>query len=72
MRRLLSITAATAALYIVTHVMVLLLVPAAFLIAIFGNRSTINGFKKFFASAVFAVIGKEVSVVDFDKIRRDE
>lgn len=72
MRRLLSITAATLALYIVTHLMVLLLIPAAFLIAIFGNRNTINGFKKFFASAVFAVIGKEVSVVGFDRIRKDE
>jgi len=71
-KRLISIIAATAALYVVTHLMVILLMPAAFLIAIFGNRNTINGFKKFFASAVFAVIGKEVSVIGFDNIRKDE
>lgn len=72
MRRLLSIIGATVALYVVTHLMVLLLTPAAFLITVFGNRKTINSFKKFFASAVFTIIGKEVSVVGFDRIRKDE
>jgi 1-acyl-sn-glycerol-3-phosphate acyltransferase len=70
--RLISIIIATFALYIITHLLVLLLIPAAFLITIFGKKHTVHGFKKFFASAVFTVIGKEVRVTGLDKIDQAE
>ena len=70
--RLISIIGATFALYVITHLLVLLLIPAAFLITVFGETHTIHGFKKFFASVVFVVVGKKVKVVGLDRIQKDE
>ncbi|UCD19381.1 MAG: 1-acyl-sn-glycerol-3-phosphate acyltransferase [candidate division WOR-3 bacterium] len=70
--RLRSIIVSTAAMYVVTHLMVFALMPVAFMVFTFGAENTINKFKRFFADAVFDVIGKKIRVIGMEKIRNDK
>ncbi len=69
--RLRSIIVSTIAMYAVTHLMVFALMPVAFMVFVFGAENTINKFKKFFAEAVFGVIGKKIRIIGIEKIRND-
>lgn len=67
-----SIIISTIAMYAVTHLMVFALMPIAFIVFIFCAENSINKFKRFFADAVFDVIGKKIRVVGIERIRDDK
>ena len=69
--RLRSIIVSTIAMYVLIHLLVLALMPVALMVVVFGDEYTFNRFKKFFADAVFNIIGKKVRIVGLEKIRQD-
>jgi 1-acyl-sn-glycerol-3-phosphate acyltransferase len=59
-------------MYIGTHVLALILMPVGLILAFCRGESTMLNFKKTFASLLFWIIGKKITVVGLEKIARNE